>query len=96
MIEFYESDEISRNSPRAKDVKYYTDESGQKTLKSRRYMQYSIREAQALFSERHPNLSIGNTSFYNLKPANIELMSETPVEMCLCDEHENIRFFVKL
>jgi hypothetical protein len=90
--EFYESDDISRNSPRARDVKYYKDVNGERVLKSRRYLMYTIGETHALFRERFPNLHVGDTSFYYLKPDNVELVSQTPVEMCLCDEHENVRF----
>lgn len=49
---FYECDDISRGSPKAKDVKTYTCPStGQKVVLALRHMHLGVKEAYALFVE---------------------------------------------
>lgn len=46
---FYERDDISRVSPNAKDVRYFTDQSGKKELQQIRHLVYRLSEVYALF-----------------------------------------------
>jgi hypothetical protein len=89
---FYESDEVSRVSPRARDVKNYTDNDGLKTLKARRFLFCTVSESYELFKIQHPQLKISGSFFAKLRPAHVEVCSKTPLEMCVCDTHDNIRF----
>lgn len=89
---FYETDDISRVSPRARDARTVIDTNGNKVVTAKRFMRFTISEAFELFKEKNPNLTIGRTLFHNLRPENVTDFSKTPIEMCICDDHENIKF----
>ncbi|XP_067637574.1 uncharacterized protein [Eurosta solidaginis] len=92
IIAFYERDDISRVSPRIRDVKEYLSESGEKILLPTRHMVLSCREACALFNEEQGNSgkdTCGITFFPRHRPDHVKLIKELPHNMCLCSYHAN-------
>ncbi|XP_067634704.1 uncharacterized protein [Eurosta solidaginis] len=92
IIAFYERDDISRVSPRVRDVKEYLSESGEKILLPTRHMVLSCREACALFNEEQGNSgkdTCGITFFLRHRPDHVKLIKELPHNMCLCSYHAN-------
>lgn len=62
---FYVRDDISRVSPRAKDVKAYKcPETGEELLFPARHMTMSIKEAYALFIEQQQKENLGMSYYY--------------------------------
>lgn len=58
--EFYERDDVSRMSPKTRDVKEYVcPDTGNKILLPTRHMQYTIKEAFALFDEEQQKTENG-------------------------------------
>ena len=53
-----------------------------------------LREAFSVFKTRYHEISISFTAFWKLKPKNILLLKNTPMDQCKCKVHEN--FIYKL
>lgn len=82
--DFYLDDEVSRQSPSAKDTRT------QKGLGSVviRYMTMSIGESFELFKSKFPDLKVSRSKFYGLRPSWVR--EDNPHHVCMCIQHENI------
>ena len=78
---FYLSPEISRQVPNMKDVK---DD------KQKHVMTMTLAEAFDDYKKANPGMKVGLTSFKNLKPANVQQVSETSHRTCLCQTCQNV------
>jgi len=90
--DFYETDVISRQMPGKKDTIRTTSDSGSKDVLQKRSMLMTIDSAYKEFVDKHPDIEISRSKFYELKPPHIILMSETPNDFCLCSYCENFDF----
>lgn len=83
VVQFYLQDGISRVSSNTKDVLKIKDE-----LVPVRFMEMSIQEALRKFYNEYPNVKVGKSTFYSLKPRQVKISS--PHETCICQTHENM------
>lgn len=96
---FYERDDISRVSPNAKDVRYFTDQSGKKELQQIRHLLYRLSEVYALFIMEYGEGENGEngridvplkiSKFCNLRPVHVKLVNTMPRNVCYCLYHTN-------
>ena len=80
--EFYERDDISRTSPKIRDVKEYVSvDTGENILLPTRHMILTMKEAFALFDEERKNAgkSIWNYSILHYKGRNTAIANECEV-----------------
>ena len=54
------------------------------------HMTMSIKETYASFKEEYPNVKLGLSKFAELRPHDVKLSSETPVNVCQCTYHQNV------
>ena len=90
---FYFQTNIVYTAPGLKDeMTHWAD--GKKTKLRKYYLEVTIPEALALFKEQHPNVHIGLSKFYTLKPPNVIYMSKSPNDQCKCIQHEAFRMLL--
>ena len=88
VADFYHRDDVSRQSPVAKDVVVCRNVDG-KTKLSKRHMLMKLREAYSMFVEEVGKKEVCFSRFCNLRPVDVLLNSEMPLDVCLCKVHEN-------
>ncbi len=97
VLAHYQSDIISKQSPKARDVVQIKQLDGSKKAVACRIMLYSVDEAYSHFVdlyESSPTISLGRTKYCYLRPKWIKI---SPVHNdCLCIYHENYRLLVKV
>ena len=81
--DFYKRGDISILSPKYR-------EASQKKGASR-HMRFSIREAYKIFRRENPDVQIGHTSFWKLRPGNMKPLRNTPLLGCLCVYCTNVK-----
>lgn len=93
---FYERDDISRVSPNAKDVRYFTDKSGKKELQQIRHLMYRLSEVYALFIMEYGegendrlDVPLKISKFCDLRPVHVKLVNTMPRNVCYCLYHTN-------
>ena len=62
---------------------------GKKVKERKYYLTMFLREAFRIFIETYPENKIGFSKFCSLRPKNVFLVHETPVDQCKCRVHEN-------
>lgn len=87
---FYMLDSISRQAPGKKDF-VTSRKNGKKEHLQKRHMMFSLKESHALFIKENPDIKVGLSKFSSLRPENVLLSSDMPINVCLCSYHENIR-----
>lgn len=87
---FYVQDSVSRQAPGRRDF-VTTWQNGKKEHLQKRHMMFSLKETHALFLEENPDVKVGLSKFSSLRPENVLLSSDMPINVCLCSYHENIR-----
>ena len=55
------------------------------------YLTMTLKEVFAVFQEYHPHVKIGFTLFTTMRPVNVILMKDSPLDQCKCVIHENFR-----
>ena len=94
VTDFYFQTNIVYTSPGLKDeMTVWKD--GMKNKLRRYYLELTIKEAHALFKEKHPQVKIGRSKFAELKPVNVLHMNKAPNDQCKCVTHENYRLLLK-
>ena len=77
---FFEKD-IAYTAPGLKDyVTVY--EGGKKRQLQKHYLNMFLREAFSVFKARYPEISISFTAFCKLRPKNVLLLKNTPMDQC--------------
>ncbi len=74
--QFYERDDVSRQSPGRKDVVTVWDENGVKMKKQKRHLTSSILETYALFKNENEGVKVGKSKFAELRPKHVLLSSK--------------------
>lgn len=96
VINFYEQDDISRQSPNRKDTMSVKDKiTGKRAHVAKRHMMMTIAEAYALFKTEFPDIKLGKSKFFELRPLHVRPMSEMPHNVCVCIYHANYAFLVE-
>ena len=91
--DFYFQTNIVYTSPGVKDVMTVW-EGGKKTKLRRYYLELTVNEVFALFKEKYPDVKVGKSKFFQLKPPNVLHMSKSPKDQCKCVLHENFRLLL--
>lgn len=92
--DFFLKDDISRPSPNLNDV-ITVFEGNQKKKVSVKHLMYSVKETYAMFMKEHPEVKVGLSKFFDLKPENIRSFTKMPHNVCVCQIHENLRCALK-
>lgn len=94
VIDFFDSDDISRPMPGANDfVSEYRN--GSKEQVQKRLLMMSLKEAYMIFEERCQNVEIGFTLFTMLRPKHCRLLDSTGIHnVCVCTYHENVKLML--
>ena len=53
-----------------------------------------MQEVYALFQEQYPGVKIGLSKFFELKPANVIHMAQSPSDQCKCIQHDTFRMML--
>jgi hypothetical protein len=88
---FYTSDEISRETSYKKEVIHPPPS---RTPIPLRFLHLTIGETFEQFKMKYPNLEIGRSKFFSLRP--VWVRERTPHESCLCIYHENADLLLQL
>lgn len=94
VVEFYDSDDISRSMPGTND---YVSEirNGKKEHIQKRLIMMSLKEAYMIFEEKCKGVKVGFTSFTQLRPKHCILLDSTGTHnVCVCTIHENIKLMI--
>ena len=95
VIEFYESDTVSRMCPGAKDYVVVRDEEGSKTKVQKRLILGNLKEIYQLFKEDKTNPEIGFSTFAALRPRHCVLAGSSGTHnVCVCTYHQNVKLMV--
>lgn len=96
VIQFYNSDEISRQAPGKRDMKSVKEaSSGKRVLVPKRHMLMTVGEAFAQFKRENKSILIEKSKFYSLRPQHVMLVTETPHNVCVCKYHANFDFLLR-
>ena len=86
--QFYLRDDISRMCPGRKDC-VTVRTSGQKERLQKRLMIMNLAEAHQIYLKDNPERSVGLSKFCEMRPQQVQLLSEKDQQVCLCKYHEN-------
>lgn len=93
ILQFYDSDEITRATPGMNDYVSVRSE-GKRVHIQKRLLVCSLREAFIKFQEMHQN-AVGFSSFAALRPKHCKLLGSTGSHnICVCTIHENINLML--
>ncbi|KAJ4427153.1 hypothetical protein ANN_24769 [Periplaneta americana] len=67
---------------------------GKKTTVQKRILNMNVMEAYRHFKEENPRLKTGKSTFANLRPTHVRVMSEKDHAVCCCKYHENFQFLL--
>ena len=95
VIEFYESDTVSRMCPGAKHYVVVRDEEGRKTKVQKRLILGNLKEIYQLFKEDKTNPEMGFSTFAALRPRHCVLAGSSGTHnVCVCTYHQNVKLMV--
>ncbi|KAK6175722.1 hypothetical protein SNE40_014117 [Patella caerulea] len=92
VVDFYESDSVSRMMPGKADFISLKDQLGNKYHKQKRHLVTTLTETYKCFLEDNPTATslIGKSKFSSLRPRWVLLSSQMPQNVCGCKYHNNI------
>lgn len=94
VIDFYKQDSISRILPGKKEYVSVKDPvTGKRTKYQKRILTMKLKEAYQLFKEE-AKISIGFSTFAELRPSEVFPVSQRDHEVCMCMHHENIEMLL--
>lgn len=92
--DFFYRNDISYTAPGMKDEMVIWED-GQKIKHRKYFLTMFLREAYAVFKASHEDFKIGFSKFCDLRPKNVLLLKNTPLDQCKCKIHENFRLLLK-
>lgn len=90
VVDFFCQDDISRQAPGIKDYSTIKDKDGTKQKIQKRHLVMTVGEAYQEFKKGFPDLKVGKSKFYSLRPSHVLLHSATPHNVCVCKYHFNV------
>lgn len=95
VINFYNSDEISRIMPGKKDFVSVKIDVKSSTHVQKRLVLCNLKEAYERFKEKHPIDKIGFSKFAELRPKNCVLAGGSGTHsVCVCTTHQNTKLMI--
>lgn len=92
VVEFYKNDKISRVMAGRKDYVSVKVESGERIHEQKRLILFNLNEAYTLFKEEYPNVKVGFTRFFMLRPKEVQLFGPKGTHfVCVCSVHQNVK-----
>ncbi|CAL4130964.1 unnamed protein product [Meganyctiphanes norvegica] len=92
---FFIRSDIVYTCPGIHDVVTVWDDSGKKIKKRKLYLLMHLKEVYALFVLEHPSIKISFDKFIKLRPHNVLLLKNQPLDQCRCQIHENFIYLLK-
>lgn len=90
VVNFFESDEISRQCPGMKDCRSVRDQDGNKIVKQKKLVLGNLKEVYQKFKESENCPDIGFSTFCSLRPKNCVLAGGNGTHsVCVCTYHQN-------
>ena len=90
VLDFFESDEISRQCPGLKDCKSSYDLDGNKVMKQKKLVLGNLKEVYQKFKESENHPDIGFSTFCSLRPKHCVLAGgDGTHSVCVCTYHQN-------
>ena len=90
IVDFFESDEISRQCPGMKDCKSVRDQDGNKVVKQKKLVLGNLKEVYQKFKESENHPDIGFSIFCSLRPKHCVLAGDNGTHsVCVCTYHQN-------
>lgn len=95
--QFFLRDDLSYQTPGISDVMSIRDPyTHKRVLCNKRYMIMSISEAYEMYkNEQDEHSLVYKTKFYELRPQNVLVVSDTPNNVCVCLKHSNFNLLCK-
>ena len=96
IIQFFCSDEISHQAPGKQDVKSVKDPAaGKRVQMQKRHMVMTVRETYQEYKTSNPNIPVGKSTFYALRPEHVLPVSQMPHNVCVCEQHGNFNYLTE-
>lgn len=96
VIEFYNSEENSRQLPGKKDTKSVVQPDGTRKLVQKKLVLSNLQELYQSFKEKYPLDKIGFTKFTLLRPKHCVLAGSSGTHTtCVCTLHENVKLMLQ-
>ena len=92
VVDFYYQTDVICTAPRLDEITVWTEKGEEKMRKY--YLMMYLHEVYAMFKTVYPDCEIGFTMFTVLRPNNILLLKNQPMDQGKCSLHEN--FHLKL
>ena len=90
VVDFFESDEISRQCPGMGDCKSVRDQDGNKVVKQKKLVLGNLKEVYQKSKESENHLNIGFSTFCTLRPKHCVLAGGNGTHsVCVCTYHQN-------
>ena len=91
VINFYNSDGISRTMPGKSDFISFRNDKGEKVQAQKRLLLLTCSEAHEKFQDENGDIEISISKFYELRPPNVILLgSSGSHNVCVCTYHQNV------
>lgn len=95
IVKFFLRDDISRQLPGKKDV-ISVKRDGVKVKVAKRLLMFNLKETHQAYLKEHEGLgSVGISTFCNLRPKEVSLVSSKSQTVCCCPYCENIQLLFK-
>ena len=92
VIEFYHTENVSRQLPGMKDTISVTIPGGIIEKRMKKLILLSLKEAHILFKQTHEDHKIGLSKFCELRPKEIVLPNGRGTHnVCVCESHQNVK-----
>lgn len=99
VIEFYNSDVITRDTPGKRDYKMKTNENGERVRVQTKLVLMNLLEAYELYKLKYPDDNkIGFSKFCSLRPVECELAGSAHGihNICVCMYHQNVKMIFEV
>ena len=95
IIEFYQTDEVSRVMPGKKDCLVVKTKEGGKKTEQKRLVLFNLKDAFQQFKEKNPTKNIGFSKFASLRPPWCILAGSSGTHnVCICSIHQNLKLMM--
>ncbi|XP_050500497.1 uncharacterized protein LOC126880583 isoform X1 [Diabrotica virgifera virgifera] len=94
--DFFIRDDISYQAPGKRDTKSIKDPVTNKRANvQKRFLVMSVKEAYQQFIQETGLQQVTKTTFYDLRPKHVLLVSDTPHTVCVCKYHGNFNYLLE-
>lgn len=96
IVQFYESEENSKQLPGKRDSKSVIQKDGKRQHVQKKLVLMNISELYENFKEKYPDVKIGFSKFASLRPQHCVLAGSSGTHtVCVCTIHENVKLMLE-